>query len=184
MNIIKKLCNNFGERGTWTPDVIVWHISGGTDKSMDSWFHTPNSQASAHYGIDLQNGDIYQYVEENKKSWTCGNVKNPTSEIVKLRPNINPNLYTLNIENEGYDLSNASELQLKSLFELTKDLAKRYNIPLDRKHIIAHWEIDSVTRNYCPSPNHLLMDKLVAKLNDEQVVSVPRKLLEEISKYI
>lgn len=184
MNIIKNICNNWGDRGIYKPDVIVVHISAGSLTSMTSWFSTPNSQASAHYGVG-KDGSILQYVEEDKKAWTQGNVNNPSSKIVLSRPGINPNLYCISIENEGTDLQNAPESQIKVLCELIKDIAKRWNIPLDRDHIIGHFEIDGINRVYCPSPNHSIMDRIVGLLQvKEQFVTVPRKLLEDLAKLL
>lgn len=183
MNIIKNLVKNFGSRNGTIPDVIVVHISAGSLTSMTSWFSTPNSQASAHYGIS-KNGTILQYVSESDKAWTQGNVNNPTSEIILSRPGVNPNLYCLSIENEGLDLQQAPQLQIDTLCALIKDIATRNQIPLDRKHIIGHFEIDSKNRPFCPSPKHSIMDSIVARLQEEDLVSVPRKLIEEISKYL
>lgn len=179
MNIIKKLVKNFSERGSWKPDVIVVHISAGSLTSMTSWFSTPNSQASSHYGIG-KDGSILQYVEEDKKAWTQGNVKNPTAEIIIERKDVNPNLYCLSIENEGQDLNDAPKIQWDTLKELIKDIAKRHNIPLDREHIIGHFEIDGVNRTYCPSKNHDIMDKLVSELKDNKLDSIKIKLQELI----
>jgi N-acetyl-anhydromuramyl-L-alanine amidase AmpD len=180
MNIIKKICGNWSERGNYKPDTIVIHISAGSLTSMTNWFSTPGSQASAHYGIG-KDGTILQYVEEDKKAWSNGNIKNPSAKAVLSRPGINPNLYTLSIENEGQDLQYAPQVQIDTLCALIKDIAGRWNIPLDREHIIGHFEIDAVNRPYCPSPNHNIMDKTVGLLA-EDTVAVPRKLLEELIK--
>lgn len=181
MNITKKICKNWSERGDYKPEIIVIHISAGSLTSMTNWFSTPNSQASAHYGIG-KDGTILQYVEEEKKAWTCGVTRNPSFKLYK--PGINCNLYTINIENEGIDLKFAPEVQMFTLIELIKDIAKRWKIKLDRDHIIGHWEIDRVNRNFCPSPDHTVMDKLVARINEEETVLIPKRLLVELSKYL
>lgn len=181
LNITKKLCNNWSEREGYKPELIVVHISAGSLTSMTNWFSTPNSQASAHYGVG-KDGSILQYVEEDKKAWHAGRVNNPSFKLYKQ--GVNPNLYTIGIENEGQDLQFAPEIQLKSLCELIKDISKRHNIPMDRDHIIGHFQIDAINRPYCPSPNHSIIDKIVGMLNEEQLVSVPRKLIEDLSKYL
>jgi len=122
MNITKKLCKNFSEREGYKPELIVIHISAGSLTSMTSWFQTPNSQASAHYGVG-KDGSVLQYVEEDKKAWHAGRVNNPTFKLYKQ--GVNPNLYTIGIENEGMDLKNHTELQMKSLCELIKDIGAR-----------------------------------------------------------
>jgi N-acetyl-anhydromuramyl-L-alanine amidase AmpD len=180
MNITKNLVKNFSSREGYKPELIVVHISAGSLTSMTSWFSTPNSQASAHYGIS-KDGKILQYVEEENKAWHAGRVNNPSFKLYKQ--GVNPNLYTIGIENEGLDLSLAPQIQLDTLCELIKDVAKRWNIPLDRDHIIGHFQIDAINRPYCPSPRHEIMDKIVGLLK-EDTVAVPRKLLEELSKYL
>lgn len=181
LNITKNICKNYSEREGYKPEIIVIHISSGSLTSMASWFNTPSSQASAHYGIG-KNGSILQYVEEDKKAWACGRVNNPSFTLYKQ--GINPNLYTINIENEGMDLSLAPAIQIKTLCELIKDIAKRNNIPLDRDHIIGHFQIDAINRPFCPSPTHSIIDKLLVLLKEEDLVSIPRKLLEEVSSYL
>lgn len=181
MNIIKKICKNWSEREGYKPELIVVHISAGSLTSMTSWFNTPNSQASAHYGIG-KDGTILQYVEEDKKAWHAGRVNNPTFKLYKQ--GINPNLYTIGIENEGQDLSLAPEIQIATLCALIKDVAKRYNIVISRDTVIGHFEIDGINRVHCPSPDHNIMNRIVGLLKEEDLVSVPRKLLEELSKYL
>lgn len=186
MKIKKKLCNNYSSREGYKPEIIVIHISGGTDKSMENWFHTPGSEASAHYGVDLQTGDIYQYVEEENKAWHAGRVNNPTFRLYK--PGINPNLYTIGIENEGYDLKNASQTQLNALYELIIDICTRYAISIDRDHIIGHYQIDSINRYYCPSTDHTVVDKIVnaikAKIEEPVCLKVPKSKVEIINNFL
>jgi len=175
MNIIQTPSPNYykGRLG-WKPDVIVWHISTDTLKSMDSWFRTPNSQASSHYGISEDGSVVHQYVDEMNGAWTNGRVNSPTAKFVLKRPNVNPNYYCLTIENAGKDLAKASEGQRKTLYELTLQIAKKWNIPIDRDHILGHWEIDAKNRYYCPSGDHSLMDKAVLTL---QGMSQPDELV-------
>jgi N-acetyl-anhydromuramyl-L-alanine amidase AmpD len=182
MNIKKNLVANFSSREGYKPELIVVHISAGSLTSMTNWFSTPGSQASAHYGVG-KDGSILQYVEESNKAWHAGRVNNPSFKLYK--PGINPNLYTIGIENEGQDLANATVEQMRSLCELIKDVAKRNNIPLDRDHIIGHFQIDAINRPYCPSKDHSVMDEIVTLLGaKEDTVEVPRRLLVEISNYL
>lgn len=181
MEIIKNLVKNFSSREGYKPELIVIHISAGSLTSMTNWFSTPNSQASAHYGVG-KDGSILQYVEEKDKAWANGRVNNPSFSLYK--PGINPNLYTISIENEGMDLAQYTDNQMQSLIELIKDITSRWNIPLDRDHIIGHYEIDAINRPYCPSPDHSIIDEIVSLLKVEDTVEVPRKILLELTKYL
>jgi N-acetyl-anhydromuramyl-L-alanine amidase AmpD len=185
MNITKTLCKNFyNGRFGYKPEIIVIHISGGTEKSMDSWFATPGSQASAHYGIGKDGTTIHQYVEEINGAWANGRVNNPSFKFYK--PGINPNYYTISIENEGTDLKLAPEVQIEALCVLIKDIAQRWHIPLDRDHIIGHYQIDAINRSYCPSPDHSLLDKIVTRLKPEEIVNipVPKSKVDKVIAYL
>lgn len=184
INITQKPSPNWSERDGFLPELIVIHISAGSLTSMDNWFSTPNSQASAHYGVSLDGTKVNQYVQETKMAWTNGRVNNPTFKLYK--PGINPNKYTISIENEGQDLAAAPETQLVTLTALIKEVAARWNIPLDRDHIIGHFQVDAVNRPYCPSPDHSVMDRLVARLVPEELVciKVPKSKLEAITNYL
>jgi N-acetyl-anhydromuramyl-L-alanine amidase AmpD len=185
MEIQNNLVKNFSERIGYKADVIVVHISAGSLTSMTSWFSTPNSQASAHYGVG-KNGTILRYVQEEKKAWTQGNVNKPTSEIVLERKGINPNNYCISIECEEQDLFNGTDEQINSLCTLIKDIAYRNNIPLDRKHILGHFEIDSKNRNYCPSKDHSIIEKIVNMCNQDELVNiqVPKSKLARITDFL
>lgn len=95
------------------PVLIVIHIMAGTLKGTDAWFANPASDVSSHYGVGT-NGEIHQYVQEKDTAWANGRVYYPTSKIVKEKGG-NPNIYSISIENEGYDLSKASKTHLETL---------------------------------------------------------------------
>lgn len=161
MIIEKKPCSNWSYRGEFKPEIIVIHISTGSISSMSYWFADEKSNASSHYAVGLD-GSYVQYVEESKASWSCGRVNNPSFSLYK--PDVNPNLYTINIENEGQDLSKSPDVQFKALAVLIKDIATRNNIPIDRDHIIGHYQVDAANRPHCPSPDHSIMEKIIKEV--------------------
>lgn len=184
INITQKPCSNWNERDGFKPEIIVVHIAAGSLSSMDSWFAFKGSMVSAHYGTSEDGKEVHQYVAEDKAAWGCGKVRNPSFKLFK--PNINPNKYTINIENAGVDLSLASSAQLSTLSELIKDIAGRYKIPLDRDHIIGHYEVNPIDKPFCPSKTHSVMDKLVSDLTAEEWVCVmcPRSKVELTKMFI
>ena len=132
-----------------------------------------------------KDGTILQYVEDEKKAWANGKVNNPTFKLYK--PNINPNLYTLSIENEGTDLAKAPQTQLNALGELLTHLCDKWVIPRDREHILGHFEIDEMNRINCPSPNHSIMEKIVAMIQPPLPIStkdILLKIIEELKKLV
>lgn len=155
------LSPNFGSRKGYTPKMVVVHIMDGSLLGTDEWFSNPASQVSSHYGVGLD-GEIHQYVLEENSAWTEGNVRKPTAKL--LIKNVNPNYYCLSIENEGHDLSFAPNTQMKALTQLIFNLCTKYKLPIDRNHIIGHFEIDGVVKVNCPSPDHSIMDTIVQKV--------------------
>lgn len=158
MKIENHSTQNQSSRGKWKPDMIVWHIADGTYNGTIGWEKNPASQISSHFVLG-KSGEITQLVPLDKAAWTQGKMCNPTSSIVKSRNGINPNLYSISIECEGFwkdTKGKLSDAALKSAIELTKHIVaevKRIygvDIPIDRQHIIGHCEINPVTRPHCP----------------------------------
>ena len=152
MVITQMLVKNFGERGKFKPEAIVIHIGEGTKEQIASTFRY--EQKSSHYLV-CKNGEIWQFVNEDKSAWHAGNVIKPTSKMVKERLIQNPNLWTIGIEHEGMD--NINELQYQTSIQLVADICKRWSIPPDREHIIGHREIRADKR--CPAK--IDMDRIV-----------------------
>jgi hypothetical protein len=68
--MITRLVKNFtaGRKGL-KPVAIVIHIMEGTLNGTESWFNTPSSQVSSHYGIG-KSGEVRQWVKEEVGSGT------------------------------------------------------------------------------------------------------------------
>ena len=99
MNILKRPVRNFTKgRNGYRPIAIVMHIAEGTMPGAHAWFNNPSSKASSHYMIG-KTGVIWQFVEESDTAWCNGAINKPTWKL--LKPNVNPNLYTISIEHEG-----------------------------------------------------------------------------------
>ena len=158
MNIIQKKSSNFwvGRKG-YRPEGIVIHIMDGTLIGTDSWFANPSSQVSAHYGIG-RIGEVHQYVKEEDTAWHAGRVDAPVWKLI--RPNINPNLYTIGIEHEGRPNDVWTEAMKQASAILIRDICQRWQIPIDRNHIVGHFEIFSKKPN-CPASNKAIIDELV-----------------------
>lgn len=181
MNIIKKPCPNWSSRGNYKPELIVIHIMDGTLTGTDSWFASSVSQVSAHYGIG-QHGEVHQYVEEKDKAWHAGRIKTPNFKLYK--PDVNPNLYTIGIEHEGGAFTVWSPELKKTSAQLIRDIATRWNILIDRDHIIGHYQIFSDKPN-CPANNKSIIDELISLANDNMVsILVPKSKVDQIQAFI
>jgi len=178
MNIIQKKSPNFwtGRKGYRAEGVVV-HIMDGTLVGTDSWFANPASLVSSHYGIG-RTGEVHQYVKEEDTAWHAGRVDAPVWKLVK--PNINPNLYTIGIEHEGKPDDVWTDVMKQSSGELIREICQRWQIPIDRNHIVGHFEIFSKKPN-CPARDKKIIDELVALAAGQQV-SHPSQVEEGVRK--
>ncbi len=147
MNIIQKPVPNFAQgRNGFKPEAIVIHIGEASQNIIYQTFLT--EEKSSHYCVSYT-GEVWQFVQESDCAWTEGVVINPTAKIVtQTHHGINPNLYCIGIEHEGFPTTDFTEAQYATTSALVADIAKRYNIPLDRTHILRHNEIQ--TQKTCP----------------------------------
>lgn len=120
-------------------NTIVVHVTQGSWSSAIDWFNNPSAQVSAHYVVRRSDGKIGQCVREHDIAWHAGNWTY--------------NQHSIGIEHEGYaDNANTwTDTMIHSSARLTAYLCKKYNIPIDRNHIIGHNEVPGST-HYCPGP--------------------------------
>ncbi len=147
---------NFGDRHPYHPVAIVCHIMDGTLTGTDQWFTKGSRSAgdpvSAHYGVG-KSGEIHKYVITTKAAWHAGRVLNPTAKLYDYFSHANPNLYTIGIEHEGRPGDEMPEEQYQATLWLQRALIQAWGIPVDRTHILGHYEFDSVNRKNCPGPS-------------------------------
>lgn len=157
---------NYGSRGGIKPVAIVMHIMAGSLSGTDSWFSNPKSQVSAHFGIG-KNGEVHQYVKLQDAAWANGVVDQPDLSVPwiadAVRNNIWMNALTVSIEHEGYPGDPWTEAMFQRDVELCLWLNRVLGIPLDRQHIVGHYQIDSVNRKDCPGPS-FPWDRLLSTL--------------------
>lgn len=148
MRVEKRLVKNFTKGRRGRPVVaIVTHIMEGSMAGTMSHFNSPNSKASAHYGISKE-GEIVQYVDEDDTAWHAGRVNKPTHPLVLDRMPDSPNLYTIGIEHEGFTADEPTEKMIKASLWLMKDISSRHGFILSRRTLINHREIASDKK--CP----------------------------------
>ena len=118
--------NNFGA-GRYNNSIkyVILHWIVGTLESADATFNNPTRLASAHYGVG--DDEIHQWVKESDTAWHAGNLM--------------VNRQSIGIENEGGPDLPISEATYQTSAKLIADICKRYNIPIDREHILGHREV-------------------------------------------
>lgn len=154
-------------RQNYKPIAIVIHIMQGTLQGTGTWFSQPSSQVSAHYGVG-KSGEIHRYVMETDVAWHAGRVTDPDWKYLIKAGNgnvVDPNLYTIGIEHEGNADSAWTDEMYNSSSALIADIAARWNIPLDRDHIIGHHQIYAVKS--CPGEK-VDLDQLIALASKKQ----------------
>lgn len=138
--------------------MVVLHTTEGSYRSAVRWFLSEASRVSAHYLIGLD-GRVAQFVDEADTARHAGRVRNPTAPLI---PGANPNLYTIGIELEdGGDAAGVvrPDAQYATAGQLLRQVADRWEIPLDRRHVVGHREIfDAKT-----CPGNLDIDRVIAE---------------------
>ena len=116
---------NYSEQRNPIKLVIVHWIVGHIE-AADAVFSNHNSQVSAHYAIE--GSQIHQYVDEADTAWHSGDW--------------GINLESIGIEHAGGPDLPISDDTYKTSARLIQDICKRYDIPIDREHIIGHNEVE------------------------------------------
>jgi hypothetical protein len=127
-------------RGRGDIKYIVIHTTQGSYAGSISWFQNPASNVSAHYVIRSSDGQVTQTVREEDVAWHAGNWSY--------------NLQSIGIEHEGYVAQTGwyTGAMYRSSARLVRHLAAKYDIPLDRKHILGHVDVPNATHTD-PGPN-------------------------------
>ncbi len=113
---------------------IVIHTTDGSYSGTLSWFRNPAARASAHYVVRSADGQITQMVREKDEAWHAGNgAVNATS---------------IGIEHEAFTAYCFwyTDAMYRSSAQLVAYLVTKYLIPVDRTHIIGHYQV--------PDPHH------------------------------
>lgn len=131
-----------------TPQGWVLHTpeeAADNNEVTPYYFQTPNLSASTHYYLD-NDGDVYQMVPEKYSPIANGVKGKPYPSWAN--PNINLNSQSLNVEIEGRAASIGQTMpvggvQFNALVKLIKHRCAAYGIPLDREHIIGHYQVSN-----------------------------------------
>lgn len=124
-------------------------------------------------------------VQLHRAAHHAGRIKNPTVPMVK-RLMGNPNHYSIGIEcvDNGEPYTADRKKQLPQVAKLVARLAKEYDIPLDRNHVVGHRQIFSAKG--CPGNVELdILVEMALNENDQnQGISVDDKKLADKLKQL
>ncbi len=160
---------------------ICNHITAGQFPGCQNWLCNPKAKASSNYLI-TRTGKIIQLVKDEDTAWANGGVNKPSWT---LYDGTNPNRYTISIEHEGYGSNggdgNLTEQQYQATLCLHRQLINKWNIPIDRNHIIGHFEIDKINRPNCPG-KAFPWDRLMKDLTSGVIDDMLEKWQEDMGK--
>jgi N-acetyl-anhydromuramyl-L-alanine amidase AmpD len=113
--------------------IVIHATDGGSLVGNVWWLSGGHSHASAHYVV-ARDGSIVQLVHLSDIAWHAGN-----SQV---------NRHSIGIEHVGqtYDPAGFTTDEYRSSAKLVAWLVRRFDIPVNRQHIIGHSEV--------PDPNH------------------------------
>ncbi len=108
-------------------DSIIIHVTQGSYAGSISWFQNPESQVSTQYVVRSADGEVTQMVEEEDIAWHARSW----------------NGRSIGIEHEGFidDPAWFTDAMYRESARLVRGIGERWNIPLDRQHILGHVEL-------------------------------------------
>lgn len=131
---------------TYKPEAIVIHLADGSFAGTIAWFQNPQSNVSAHYLID-RDGSVVRFVDEANTAFHAGALHQPT--WAGLKPNINPNAYTIGIEHAGRPGDAWTDAMYCAGAQLIHDICERWGIQATDQTIIRHSTINALHAQ-CP----------------------------------
>ncbi|MFB7656029.1 MULTISPECIES: N-acetylmuramoyl-L-alanine amidase [unclassified Streptomyces] len=120
-------------------DMVIVHVTQGSFDSAVKAFQDPGHQAATHYIVG-QDGGVTQMIRELDVAYHAGNR--------------DYNERSVGIEHEGFvdRPQDFTDAMYAASARLTAGICARYDIPLDREHIIGHVEVPG-TDHTDPGPH-------------------------------
>ena len=116
--------------------IVIHDTEGGWDASVSTLQN--DSGKSVHYIVDADGSRVGQFRPEADTTWHAGNYfYNETS---------------IGIEHVGYAAKTYDAALYATSIDLVKSIRTRWTVPLDRKHIIGHYQIPNGTNIAESSP--------------------------------
>ena len=129
--------------------LVIIHSCEGGYAGCWSWLANPVSQVSAHYVVREDGAEVTQLVREPGRAWHIGATYDSTlnAGFAGHLHGIQSNHFTIGVEHAGYASQTTwPAAQLDASARLVCDAAKRWGIPRDRLHIVAHGQLQPWNR--------------------------------------
>ncbi len=129
--------------------LVIIHSCEGSYSGCWSWLASPASQVSAHYVVREDGAEITQLVRESSRAWHIAAVYDSalnSGHEGKLH-GTQSNHFTIGVEHAGFASQTSWPVeQIDASARLVCDVAKRWQIPRDRLHIVSHAQLQPYNR--------------------------------------
>jgi N-acetyl-anhydromuramyl-L-alanine amidase AmpD len=129
--------------------IVVIHSCEGSYSGCWSWLANASSQVSAHYVVREDGAEITQLVREPSRAWHIGAVYDSSLNANHdgMLHGIQSNHFTIGVEHAGFASQTSWPVaQVDASARLVCAVAKRWQIPRDRLHIVAHGQLQPYNR--------------------------------------
>jgi len=146
---------NFNSRNGTPVSLVVIHSCEGNYAGCWGWLANSQAQASAHYVVKENGGEITQLVREASRAWhvaatyECSRAGNAQCN----RNGQSTNNFSVGIEHAGFASQASWQTGLiEASAKLTCDITRDHGVPRDRNHIVSHGQLQPWNRTD-PGPN-------------------------------
>lgn len=129
--------------------MVIIHSCEGGYVGCWSWLANAQSQVSAHYVVREDGAEVTQLVRESSRAWHIGASYDSTLNAGHdpHLQGIQSNHFTIGIEHAGFaSQTEWPAAQLDASARIVCGAAKRWGIPRDRLHIVAHGQLQPWNR--------------------------------------
>jgi hypothetical protein len=146
---------NYNSRNGSAISLVVIHSCEGNYAGCWGWLTNSAAEASAHYVVKEDGGEITQLVAESNRAWHVAATYD-CSRAGGAQCNLNgvsTNNFSVGIEHAGFaSQASWSSGIIEASAKLTCDITKSHAIPRDRNHIVSHGQLQPWNRTD-PGPN-------------------------------
>ena len=129
--------------------IVIVHSCEGSYSGCWSWLAQQASGVSAHYVVREDGAEITQLVRESSRAWHIGAIYDSTLNANHdgLLHGVQSNHFTIGVEHAGFARQTTwPAAQIDASARLVCDIAKRWQIPRDRMHIVSHGQLQPYNR--------------------------------------
>lgn len=129
--------------------MVIIHSCEGAYTGCWSWLSNAASQVSAHYVVREDGAEIKQLVREASRAWHIGAIYDSTlnANHAGHLHGVQSNHFTIGVEHAGFASQSTWPVeQIDASARLVCDMTRRWGIPRDRLHIVAHGQLQPHNR--------------------------------------